>query len=180
MDRHGRLDILVNHAGIAAIADVLRTTTEIWRRTLAVHLDDTFFGCRHAIPTMERGGGGSIINISPTAARMGISPYFAYSATKGAIHSLTKSVAVCCREGENGIRCNSVHPGSIDTPMVEIALEELRDIKLPEHQDRQSARAAIGLGEPNDVAYRVLFLTSNESKHVTGAEPVVDHGNIVA
>jgi 3(or 17)beta-hydroxysteroid dehydrogenase len=180
MQRYGRLDVLVNNAGIAIIADVQRTTTEIWRRTLAVHLDGTFFGCRQALPAMKQGGGGSIINMSSTAALVGISPYFAYSAAKGGIRSLSKSIAVYCRERKNGIRCNSVHPGSIDTPMVQAALEGLRHIKLQEERDREAARIAMGLGEPNDVAYMVLFLASDESKHVTGAELVVDNADTVA
>ena len=114
VERYGGRDVLVNYAGIAVIADVLHTTTEVWRRTLGVHLDATFFGCRAALPAMKKRGGGSIINMSSTAALVGISPYFAYSAPKGGIRSLTKSVAVYCRERKNGIRCNSVHPGSID------------------------------------------------------------------
>ena len=179
MDRHGRLDVLVNNAGIAVIANIERTTTETWRRTLAVHLDGTFFGCRAAVPAMKKGGGGSIINISSTAALVGISPYLAYSAAKGGIRSLTKSVAVHCRERRNGVRCNSVHPGSIDTPMVAAALEGLQQVKLPEARDRDEARIAIGIGEPNDVAYMVLFLASDESKHVTGAEMVVDNADTV-
>ena len=179
MDRHGRLDVLVNNAGIAVIANIERTTTEIWRRTLAVHLDGTFFGCRAAVPAMKKGGGGSIINISSTAALVGIAPYLAYSAAKGGIRSLTKSIAVHCRERRNGVRCNSVHPGSIDTPMVAAALEGLRQVKLPETRERDEARIAIGLGEPNDVAYMVLFLASDESKHVTGAEMVVDNADTV-
>ncbi len=83
MESHGRLDVLVNNAGIAIIANLLRTTTEIWRRTLAVHLDGTFFGCRASVPAMKRGGGGSIINMSSTAALVGIAPYFAYAAQRG-------------------------------------------------------------------------------------------------
>ncbi len=177
MESHGRLDVLVNNAGIAIIANLLRTTTEIWRRTLAVHLDGTFFGCRAAVPAMKQGGGGSIINISSTAALVGIAPYFAYAAAKGGIRSLTKSIAVDCRERGNGIRCNSIHPGSIDTPMVQAALEGLKNVKVKEERDREAARIAMGLGEPNDVAYMVLFLASDESKHVTGAELVVDNGD---
>lgn len=180
MDRYGHLDVLVNNAGIAIIADILKTTTEIWRRTLAVHLDGTFFGCRAALPAMKQGGGGSIINISSTAALIGISPYFAYSAAKGGIRSLTKAIAVYCRERKNGIRCNSIHPGSIDTPMVEAALEDLQDIKLREESNREEARISLGVGEPNDIAYLVLYLASDESKHVTGAEMVVDHGLTVS
>lgn len=179
MNRHGRLDVLVNNAGIAVIANIERTTTEVWRRTLAVHLDGTFFGCRAAVPAMKQGGGGSIINISSTAALVGIAPYLAYSAAKGGIRSLTKSIAVHCRERRNGVRCNSVHPGSIDTPMVAAALEGLQQVKLPETRERDEARIAMGLGEPNDVAYMVLFLASDESKHVTGAELVVDNADTV-
>lgn len=179
LERYGRLDVLVNNAGIAIIADVLRTTTDIWRRTLAVHLDGTFFGCHYGIPAMKASGGGSIINMSSTAALVGISPYFAYSAAKGGIRSLTKSVAVYCRERKNGIRCNSVHPGSIDTPMVQAALEGLRKVKQQGVPDHEAARIAEGIGEPNDVAYMVLFLASDESKHVNGAELVVDHGDTI-
>lgn len=180
VERYGGLDVLVNNAGIAVIADVLHTTTEVWRRTLGVHLDATFFGCRAALPAMKKRGGGSIINMSSTAALVGISPYFAYSAAKGGIRSLTKSVAVYCRERKNGIRCNSVHPGSIDTPMVEAALEGLKNVNLKRNSDRDAARIALGLGEPNDVAYAVLFLASDESKHVTGAEWVIDNADTVS
>ena len=179
MDRHGRLDILVNNAGIAIIANVARTTTEIWRRTLAVHLDATFFGCHYTLPAMKESGGGSIINMSSTAALVGLSPYFAYSAAKGGIRSLTKSVAHYCRERQNGIRCNSVHPGSIDTPMVREALEGLAERMGEDARQQEVERIAAGIGEPNDIAYMVLYLASDESKHVSGAELVVDNGDTV-
>ena len=174
--KFGRLDALVNNAGIAPIANIETTTTEQWRKTLAVHLDGTFFGCRSAIPAMAESGGGSIINMSSIAALVGLSPYLAYSAAKGGIRSLTKSVAVHCKEQGNGIRCNSVHPGSISTPMVHTALEELAGIKLLEHDDPEASRIAMGIGEPSDVANLVLFLVSDESKHMTGAELVLDNG----
>ena len=176
---HGRLDVLVNNAGIAVVADVRKTTTDVWRRVLAVHLDGTFFGCHYALPAIKASGGGSIINMSSTAALIGLSPYFAYSAAKGGIRSLTKSVAAYCRERKNGIRCNSVHPGSIDTPMVESALETLMDIRLAEAENRPAFRKQIGIGEPMDVAYMVLYLASDESKHVNGAEMVVDNGDTI-
>jgi 3(or 17)beta-hydroxysteroid dehydrogenase len=179
VQRYGRLDVLVNNAGIAIVADIEHTTTEIWRRTLAVHLDGTFFGCRAAIPAMAAGGGGSIVNMSSTAALVGIPPFLAYSAAKGGIRSLTKAVAIHCRTRKNGIRCNSVHPGSIDTPMVQTALAETRGIRLADAEDPQAARRALGLGEPDDVANLVLYLASDESKHVNGAELVIDAGDTV-
>jgi 3(or 17)beta-hydroxysteroid dehydrogenase len=179
VQRYGRLDVLVNNAGIAIVADIEHTTTEIWRRTLAVHLDGTFFGCRAAIPAMAAGGGGSIVNMSSTAALVGIPPFLAYSAAKGGIRSLTKAIAIHCRARKNGIRCNSVHPGSIDTPMVHAALAETRGIRLADAADPQAARRALGLGEPDDVANLVLYLASDESKHVNGAELVIDAGDTV-
>jgi 3(or 17)beta-hydroxysteroid dehydrogenase len=173
--RYARLDVLVNNAGIAVVADIEQTATEIWRRTLAVHLDGTFFGFRAAIPA----GGGSIVNMSSTAALVGIPPFFAYSTAKGGDCSMTKAIAIHCRGRKNGIRCNSVHPGSIDTPMVHAALAETRGIRLADAEDPAAARRALGLGEPDDVANLVLYLASDESKHVNGAELVIDAGDTV-
>jgi len=175
MATFGRLDVLVNNAGIAPIANIETTTTEQWRLTQSVHLDGTFFGCRAAIPAMTRSGGGSIINMSSIAALVGLSPYLAYSAAKGGIMAMTRSIAMYCREQKNGIRCNSVHPGSISTPMVHTALETLSGFKLMEQEDPEAARIAMGIGEPLDVANLVLFLASDESKHINGAEMVVDN-----
>jgi 3(or 17)beta-hydroxysteroid dehydrogenase len=171
----GRLDVLVNNAGIAIVADIEATTTEIWRRTLAVHLDGTFFGCRAALPLMAASGGGSIVNMSSTAALVGIPPFLAYTAAKGGIRSMTKAIAAHCLAARNGIRCNSVHPGSIDTPMVQSALADTRGIRLEEAEDPDVARRALGIGEPDDVANLVLYLASDESKHVNGAELVIDN-----
>ena len=172
----GRLDILVNNAGIAHIANIENTSTDQWNEILRVSLDGTFFGCRSAIPEMTKSGGGSIINMSSTTALVGLSPYLAYSAAKGGIRSMTKSIAMHCIEQKNNIRCNSVHPGSILTPMVHTALETLAGIKLMEQDDPETARKAMGIGEPIDVANMVLFLASEESKHINGAELVIDNG----
>lgn len=175
----GRLDILVNNAGIAPIANIETTTTDVWHNVMRVHVDSTFFGCRAAIPAMAVGGGGSIINMSSTAGLVGISPYLAYSAAKGAIRAMTKSMAAHCRAERNGVRCNSVHPGSISTPMVHQALETLAGVDLMASEDPEAMRLAMGIGEPIDVANMVLFLASAESKHVNGAELVVDNGDTV-
>lgn len=176
---YGRLDVLVNNAGIAIAQDIEQTTTETWRRTLAVHLDGTFFGCHHAIPAMKASGGGSIINMSSTAALIGIPPFLAYSAAKGGIRAMTKSIAVHCRARGYGIRCNSIHPGSIDTPMVHAALENTRGLRMADAEDPEALRKTLGLGEPNDVANMVVFLASDESKHVNGAELVIDNGDTI-
>ena len=175
MRTHGRLDVLVNNAGIAPIGTVETTDTAMWRRTLAVHLDGTYFGCHYALPAIRESGGGSIINMSSTAALVGIAPYFAYSAAKGGIRALSKSLAVHCKQAGNGIRCNSVHPGSIATPMVQGAMRDLMGVEdLTEEK-----RVQFGVGEPMDVAYMVLYLAADESKHVNGAEMVVDNGDTV-
>ena len=144
-----------------------------------MHLDGTFFGCRAAIPEMARSGGGSIINLSSVAALTGLSNYLAYSAAKGGIRSMTKSIAIHCREQNNNIRCNSIHPGSISTPMVHSALEELSGLRLMDQEDPEATRIAMGIGEPLDIANMVLFLASDESKHITGAELVIDNGATV-
>ena len=175
----GRLDVLVNNAGNSHIANIESASTDQWHDILRVHLDGTFFGCRSAIPEMTKSGGGSIINMSSVAALVGLSPYLAYSAAKGGIRSMTKSIAIYCREKKNLIRCNSIHPGSISTPMVHAALETLSGIHLMEEEDPEATRKALGIGEPLDVANMVLFLASDESKHINGAELVIDNGATV-
>lgn len=179
MGAYGRLDVLVNNAGIAIVEDIETATVANWRRTLAVHLDGTFFGCHYAIPAMKASGGGSLINMSSTAALIGIPPFLAYSAAKGGIRSMTKSIAAHCRAKGYGIRCNSIHPGSIDTPMVHAALEATSGFKMAEAADREATRKAFGIGEPNDVANMVVFLASDESKHINGAELVIDNGDTI-
>ncbi len=177
--RYGRLDGLVNNAGIAPIADIETTTTAVWRSTLAIHLDAAFFGCQAAIKLMKATGGGSIVNMSSTAALVGIPDYLAYSAAKGGIRSMTKAIAIHCRRNGYGIRCNSVHPGSINTPMVQTALRELMDVDLNQAEDPERARLKLGIGEPDDVAHMVTFLLSSMSKHINGAEMVVDNADTV-
>ena len=176
MGEFGRVDVLVNNAGITTIGNIESTSTDQWRDIIRVNLDSTFFGCRSVIPEMSKSNGGSIINMSSTTALVGLSPYLAYSAAKGGIRSMTKSIAMHCQEQKNNIRCNSIHPGSILTPMVHNALETLAGIKLMEQDDPEATRKEMGIGEPLDVANLVLFLASNESKHINGAELVIDNG----
>lgn len=177
--RYGRLDVLVNNAGVGIIADIETTTTEIWRKTLSIHLDSTFWGCQEAIKAMKESGGGSIINISSTTALTGAAPYLAYSAAKGAIRSMSKSIALHCRSNNYNIRCNSVHPGLINTPLAQHALLNLGGVDLTTG-DTDAKIKETGVGEPLDVAYMVLFLASDESKHVNGAELVIDNCDTLA
>jgi NAD(P)-dependent dehydrogenase (short-subunit alcohol dehydrogenase family) len=175
--QYGRLDGLVNNAGVAPIADIETTTTAVWRKTLAIHLDGAFFGCQAAIKLMKESAGGSIVNMSSTAALVGIPDYLAYSAAKGGIRSMTKAIAVHCRREKLRIRCNSVHPGSINTPMVQNAVKQLMNIDLDDSAEKK--RKAMGIGEPRDVAHMVVYLLGDESKHVNGTEMVIDNADTV-
>lgn len=166
----GGLDVLVNNAGIVQVADVEETTMEDWRAMHAVHMDGVFLGCKHAVPVMRKAGGGSIVNMSSLAAIGGYPKVFAYAASKGAIRSMTKSIAVLSTQMKYNIRCNSVHPGVIETPLVRQFLESVADDpNLPDYQ-KDPMR-----GTPEDVAYMVLYLASDESKFVNGAEFILDN-----
>ena len=178
-DKFGRLDGLVNNAGIAPIAHIEEVTTESWRQVLGIHLDGTLWGCQGAIKLMKENGGGSIVNMSSTAALIGIGSYLAYSAAKGGIRSMTKSIAIHCRQKKLNIRCNSVHPGSINTAMVQHALKELIGKDLLAEENPEKTRIEMGIGEPQDVAHMIVYLLSDESKHVNGAEMVIDNGDTV-
>jgi 3(or 17)beta-hydroxysteroid dehydrogenase len=175
--RYGRLDVLVNNAGLMGIGSVIDATLEDWRRIHAVNVDGVFLGCKHALPALERAGGGSIVNISSIAAMHGVPYLAAYCSSKGAVRSLTKSVAVHCREAKKGVRCNSVHPDGVKTPMV---------VKVATGQE-QATRAEIEaiagrssrFCEPEDIAAVVLFLASDESRYVNGAEIMVDNAALV-
>ncbi|MEM7217074.1 MAG: SDR family oxidoreductase [Pseudomonadota bacterium] len=175
VDRHGRLDGLVNNAGTAPISTIETITTEEWRRHLGIHLDGTFFGCRYALPALKAAGGGSIVNMSSVAALSGLPGYLVYSTAKGGIAALTRSVARHCVEQAYGIRCNSVHPGSISTPMVHNAIKSLQGIDIEAAEDPEAMRKEMGFGAPEDVANMILFLMSDESRHVNGAQLVIDN-----
>ncbi len=174
-EKFGRLDVLVNNAGIAIAKNIEETTLEEWRRTMAINLDGVFFGCRQGIALMKKSGGGSIINLSSIDGIIGEADLAAYCASKGGVRTLTKAVAVHCAEKAYRIRCNSIHPGYIWTPQTENYLRDLG--KLESEKAKALSRHPIGfLGEPNDIAYMVLYLASDESKFVTGSEMVVDGG----
>jgi NAD(P)-dependent dehydrogenase (short-subunit alcohol dehydrogenase family) len=168
--RYGHLDILVNNAGILIRKSIEETTVEDWDRIMAVNAKGVFLGTKHAIAPMRRSGGGSIINISSTAGLVGsLDGSASYTATKGAVRLLTKSTAI--QYAKDGIRCNSVHPGPIDTPMIQDTLND------PARLERRMRRLPLGrVGTPEDIAYGVLYLASDESSFVTGSELVIDGG----
>ena len=165
-----RLDILVNNAGVSATGGIEDTTVEEWDRVMEVNAKGVFLGTKHAIPAMQRSGGGSIINISSQLGIVAMSESSPqYIASKGAVRLLTKSTAI--QYAADGIRCNSVHPGPIVTPMTEgrrsdDAVRELMESRIPLGR----------YGEAIDVAYGVLYLASDEASFVTGSELVIDGG----
>jgi NAD(P)-dependent dehydrogenase (short-subunit alcohol dehydrogenase family) len=172
---HGRLDILVNNAGVALSQDFESTTLDDWRRLMAVNLDGVFLGCKHAVRVMKDRGGGAIVNLSSVAGLIGDPRLAAYCASKGGVRLLTKSVALHCARRGYDIRCNSVHPSFVETPMLDRMLARARDPA----RARAGYAAAAPLGriaQPNDVARMILFLVSDESAFSTGAEFVVDGG----
>ena len=166
----GKLDILVNNAGIGGHGTVENTTVADWDRVMDINAKGVFLGTKSAIPELRRAGGGSIINISSQLGLVGTdtsSPQ--YQASKGAVRLLTKATAI--QYAGEGIRCNSVHPGPIITPMTEAGRAN------PERQQVMMSRIPLGrYGLAEDVAYGVLFLASDESSFMTGSELVIDGG----
>jgi len=168
-DTYGRLDVLVNNAGIVKMGTPEDCTLEAFRLQNAIMNEGVFLGCKHAMGLMQESGGGSIINMSSIASHLGYPIYFAYSAAKGAVRSMTKAVAVHCQMNGYNIRVNSLHPGAIDTPMVEQSRVELGIERT------EDLSPVVGVGRPADVANVVLFLASDESRFVNGSEILVDN-----
>jgi len=170
VSRFGRLDVLVNNAGVGGDGGIVEeTTVESWDRIMDINAKGVFLGTKAAIPEMRRAGGGSIINISSIYGLVGSGGSSAYHASKGAVRLLTKATAV--QYAGEGIRANSVHPGIIDTPMTAASLAD------PERNRRWLSGTPLGRrGVPDDVAYGVLFLASDEASFMTGSELVIDGG----
>lgn len=177
---HKRLDILVNNAGIAIGSPSITTMSlDDWRKQQAVNIEGVFLGIKHALPAMRRAkNGGSIINMSSVAGLKGSPTLAAYCATKGAVRLFTKSVALECANAKDGVRVNSVHPGLIETPIWLSIASMNPGANAPPDLDAMSAAAVpLGVkGVPEDIANGVLWLASDESRYVTGAELVIDGG----
>jgi 3(or 17)beta-hydroxysteroid dehydrogenase len=170
LDAYGRLDVLVNNAGIVRAQAVTETTLADWRALMAVNLDGVFLGTKHGVRAMRRhGDGGSIVNVSSTSGLMGAPFSSAYCASKGAVRLFTKAVALKC--AAEAIRVNSVHPGPVRTPL-------WRQVGIgPEDEAAVAATSPLGrMAEPEEVADAIVYLTSDASRYITGSELVIDGG----
>jgi NAD(P)-dependent dehydrogenase (short-subunit alcohol dehydrogenase family) len=176
--RFGRLDVVMNNAGINGGGTIEALTLHDWHRIISVNLTGVMLGCQHAIAAMRRNPGGpkgSIINVSSIGGLAGMASDAAYTASKGGVRLLTKSVAVHCARSGLAIRCNSIHPGAIDTPMLSHAMENAPDrAALQNFFHNMSPMGRMGTGD--DIAAMAAFLASDESAYVTGAEMLVDGG----
>jgi cyclopentanol dehydrogenase len=165
----GPLNILVNNAGLYSRVPIEEISVEEWDRIMAVNARGVFLGTKAAIPEMRKAGGGSIVNISSTAGMVGSVRGGVYGASKGGIRVFTKFTAI--QHAKDGIRANSIHPGAVDTEMI------AANLATPEGRAGSIARVPLGrIGTSEDVAYAAIFLASDESSFMTGAELVVDGG----
>ncbi|SDA98703.1 SDR family oxidoreductase [Mesorhizobium qingshengii] len=171
--QYGRLDALVNSAGLLAEGTVEDTPLDLWRRVMAVNLNGTFFGCQAAIPLMREGGGGAIVNLSSVSGIKADAELAAYDAAKGAVRLLTKEIALFCARRGDQIRCNSVHPGIVDTPMVANFFQTAKISSEREWTQNQPIGRKI---TPQEVANLIVWLCSSEASFSTGAEYIIDGG----
>jgi len=173
----GKLDVLVNNAGIAIAGPLETFSLADWRKQQAINVEGVFLGIKHAIPALRAAGGGSIINLSSIAGLRGNRGGLgAYSATKGAVRLLTKTAAL--ETAKDKIRVNSVHPGIIETPIWDAILppgESRRNASDLNARAQASVPTGV-LGQPQDIANGILFLASDQSSYMTGSELVIDAG----
>jgi NAD(P)-dependent dehydrogenase (short-subunit alcohol dehydrogenase family) len=175
--RFGRLDVMVANAGIGILCRAVEMSLADWRRQIAVNLDGVFLSVKYAVPAMRKSGGGSIVIMSSVAGLRGSAGLAGYCATKGGVRLFAKAVAMECAAAGDGIRINTVHPGVIDTPIwTKLASSAGSNVPI---DPNEAARAGVPLGrvgQAADIANGVLFLASDASNYMTGAELVIDGG----
>ncbi len=176
VEKYGRLDVLVNNAGIMFVDSLPDIELERFRLVNKVNSEGVFLGCKHSVPAMAASGGGSIINMSSVAAISGIGFALAYSASKGAVTSMTRSVAMYCRDQGNGVRCNSIHPDGVRTPMTARVFSGKDEAT---QEDLDALAGVTSMCEPEDIANMVLYLASDESRFVNGAQMLIDNGSTI-
>lgn len=167
----GKLDILVNNAGFGKFASIADTSLDQWRAIIAVNLDSVFLGTKYLLPLLAKSGSGAIVNMSSIRGIVAGDGTGSYCAAKGGVRMFTKATALECATAGNGVRANSVHPGHIATPLT-----------APAYADADIARTLLAdvpigrIGHPEEIANAILFLASDESSYMTGAELVIDGG----
>jgi 3(or 17)beta-hydroxysteroid dehydrogenase len=177
-EKFGGVDILVNNAAILIAGTIEDTTLENWQKIQRVNSDGYFLGCKYGYAAMKKRGGGSIVNMSSMAGIGGVSSFCSYSASKGAVGAMTRSIAAYSRFHHIPIRCNSIHPDGIKTPMV---LNLPRDPKKPPtvREGNDAKRLMARFCEPTDIANLVLFLASDESRFINSSEYRIDNGYLM-
>jgi 3(or 17)beta-hydroxysteroid dehydrogenase len=170
----GGLNVLVNAAGISPGDTIEDASLDHWHKVHAICLDGVFLGCKHGVPLIHRSGGGAIVNISSVAGLIGVPGLASYSSAKAGVRNLTKTVALHCTRNGYQIRCNSIHPGPIDTPI----LKQVHGGQIEERHIRGRERSIPmhRIGRPEEVAKPILFLASDDASFITGTELVVDGG----
>lgn len=177
VETFGGLNILVNNAGIELVRFIPEISTADFRRVMDVNVLGVFLGIQASADAMHEAGGGSIINISSVAGIIGAVRQSAYCASKGAVRLMTKATALELAQGGRNVRVNSVHPGIIETPMLQDLLTGVPEDKQAVRIEQMTARHALGrLGQPLDIANAILFLASDLSSFMTGSEVIVDGG----
>ena len=170
----GKINILVNSAGISLGADVVSTDFDIWKKVHNVNLDSVFLGCKYAVPIMGKYGHGSIINISSISGIVAGWNTAAYNSSKAGVRHLSKSVALFCAKKGYDVRCNSIHPAFVNTPILDPIKQVFGEAEAVAKLSRQIPINKIG--DTDDVSYAIVYLASEESKFMTGSEIVLDGG----